>query len=62
MEKTLHILELTKDEERIAKAWAQAYGVTIEELFNLLINRLECYQVDILAAAERAIRAGLTLD
>ena len=62
MEKTLHILELTKDEERTAKAWAQAYGVTIEELFNLLINRLECYQVDILAAAERAIRAGLTLD
>ncbi len=62
MQKTLHILELTPDEERIAKAWAQAYGVTIEELFNLMLNRLECYQIDVIAAAERALRANLTSD
>ena len=62
MEKTLHILELTPDEERIAKEWAKAYGCTIEELFNVMLNKLETSRYDLIAALGRELRANLTLD
>lgn len=62
MEKSIHILELTPDEERTAKEWARAYGVTVEELFNVLLNRLEASRFDLLAALARELRADLSLD
>lgn len=62
MEKKLHVLELTDDEERIAKAWAKAYGVTVDELFNVILNKLEASRYDIIAALARELRADLSLD
>lgn len=62
MEKKLYILELSEEEERIAKAWAKAYGTSIEELYNIMLNKLETGRFDITTAFARLIIGDLSLD